>query len=340
MRHTKLISVRSGIATLFLVPLVAALGLVATPATASPTAVAFSPTIYNGLADLNGDGTVDGADDSNAFYGDTSIIDGALDCDAWSATNDGSAGDGTIDAADDCTMVGYDGTIAGVTIGVVDGVFATADGVPIVDGHRLPAVFNAAQPDNPSIFYSDFAWSTIGGRVDSNGDATIDGEDCHFGLIGATTDVGLGDATDGPDVLGSDLGCGFGGTIDSSLNGLVDVNSDLVITADDTCLDGCFFGANVVEGFVSGTMCTVTGTPVGDSLTGTTGRDVICGLGGNDVVAGLGGRDVIRGGTGNDLMKGGSGDDTLLGGPGPDTARGGTGFDRCSSAAVQVSCEA
>jgi hypothetical protein len=41
-----------------------------------------SPTIVGGLADVNGDGAVvDGNDDANAFYGDTSIIDGALDCD-------------------------------------------------------------------------------------------------------------------------------------------------------------------------------------------------------------------------------------------------------------------
>lgn len=67
-----------------------------------------SPTIFGSLADLNGDGVVDGADDSNAFYGDTSIIDGALDCDAWTTDNDGTAGDGTIDGSDDCTLIGYD----------------------------------------------------------------------------------------------------------------------------------------------------------------------------------------------------------------------------------------
>ncbi len=65
----------------------------------------------------------------------------------------------------------------GVTIQVSGGDFEVANG-------RLPTVFNAAEPDNPDIGDSDFAWSAIGGRVDSNGNETIDGEDCHFGIIG------------------------------------------------------------------------------------------------------------------------------------------------------------
>ena len=53
------------------------------PAAAQPFTGAFSPTIIGERADLNGDGVVNGADDSNAFYGDTSIIDGMLDCSLW-----------------------------------------------------------------------------------------------------------------------------------------------------------------------------------------------------------------------------------------------------------------
>ncbi len=117
-----------------------------------------------------------GTDDSTAFYGYTYIIDGELDCNAWGATaNDGSQGNGTIDIADDCTLVGYDGTADGVTINVVDGDFQVGNG-------PLPTVFNANEPNNPDIGHSDFAWSTIDGRVDSNGDEAINGEDCHFGF--------------------------------------------------------------------------------------------------------------------------------------------------------------
>ena len=326
MLHNRFISIRSGLATVCIVSLIAAAGLAPTAASASTTR-GFSPTVYAALADLNGDGTVNAADDSTAFYGDTDIINGALDCDAWASPNDGAAGDGTIDGSDDCTLIGVDGSIAGVTVDVVDGEFVAAGGDPIPDGTRLPAVFNAAQPDNPSIFYSDFAWSTIDGRVDANGNAEIDGEDCHFGLVGSV------------DVLGSDPGCGFAGTISAGDNGLVDLNSDEAITSADTCRDGCFFGLNVVEGLVTGTLCTLTGTPAADDLTGSAGRDVICGLGGADTLRGAGGRDLIRGGSGNDLMSGGSGDDVLLGGTGPDSARGGPGFDRCTSATTQVSCE-
>src|SRR5215218_10679802 len=168
----------------------------AAPAAARPLTGGFSPTIINGAADLNGDGVVNGRDDSNAFYGDTSIIDGFLDCDNWTTDNDGTAGDGVIDVNDNCTLIGYDGTADGVTINVVAGEFQVADG-------PLPTVFNAADPDNPDVSDSDFAWSAIGGRVDSNGNEFIDPDDCHFGLVGETVDAGLGDPTDGADILGS-----------------------------------------------------------------------------------------------------------------------------------------
>ena len=208
----------------------------------------FSPTIIGGKADLDGDGVVDGADDSNAFYGDTSIIDGMLDCDAWAGDNDGAAGSGVIDTNDDCTLIGYDGTANGVTIDVVDGEFQVAAG-------PLPVVFNAAEPDNPDIGDSDFAWSTIGGRVDSNGNELIDAGDCHFGLIGETVDAGLGDATDGVDILANDQAetnpCGFGVEPDPANNGMVDLDDSGTITAADTC-SGCFFGHDVDTGLVVG----------------------------------------------------------------------------------------
>jgi Ca2+-binding RTX toxin-like protein len=217
----------------------------ASPAAAQPFTGAFSPTIIGERADLNGDGVVDGADDSNAFYGDTSIIDGMLDCNAWGATpNAGTAGDGVILPNDDCILIGYDGTADGLTIVVSGGEFQVANGL-------LPTVFNAADPDNPDIGDSDFAWSAIGGRVDSNGDETISGEDCHFGLIGETVDVGLGDPTDGADILGNPGAneCGFVTPPAGANNGYVDLNSDTLITVADSC-SGCFFGLDVASGLV------------------------------------------------------------------------------------------
>jgi len=99
------------------------------PAAAAPYNGGFSPTVFNGGADLNGDNQVTGRDDSNDFYGDTDIIDGLLDCDAWLLVeNAGTAGDGDITGADDCTLVGYDGTADGVTIAVTNGVFDWPDG--------------------------------------------------------------------------------------------------------------------------------------------------------------------------------------------------------------------
>jgi hypothetical protein len=171
--------------------------VLAAPAAAAPLTGGFSPRIIANLADLNGDGLRNGRDDANEFYGSTSIIDGSLDCDAWGPiANQGDAGDLTINTNDDCKLVGYDGTPDGVTISVVNGQFQVADG-------PLPTVFNAAQPNNPDISASDFAWSAINGRVDSNGDEAITWEDCHFGLIGRANDVGiLPDPTEGVDILG------------------------------------------------------------------------------------------------------------------------------------------
>jgi Ca2+-binding RTX toxin-like protein len=307
--------------------------LVATPLGASPLTGGFSPTIVAGKADLNGDGAVTGRDDANAFYGDTHIIDGMLDCDAWGfVANDGGAGSETITAADDCSLVGYDGTPDGVTIEVVDGVFQVAN-------RRLPTVFNAADPDNPNVGPSDFAWSAIDGRVDANGDEDIDGEDCHFGLIGLLVDMGLGDATDGADTLGN-LGaneCGFGTPPNTADNGLIDLNSDSDITSADSCTNDCFFGLDVTLGKVQARECPgfggdprndVIGTAGPDNLAGTSGNDIVCGLGGNDTLAGLGGNDLVLGGVGGDVMRGGPGADTLRGGPGPDRIFGQAGNDR------------
>ena len=341
-RHTT----RAFVAALGILALLVAQLVLAAPAAAAAFTGAFSPTIIGGMADLNGDGVVNGSDDANAFYGDTGIIDGKLDCDAWGPiANDGGQGSGTIDASDDCALVGYDGTADGVTIWVVNGIFQAANG-------PLPTVFNAADPDNADIGDSDFAWSTIDGRVDANGDETIDGDDCSFGLAGA-------------DILGNDgtNQCGFATAPNTANNGLVDLNQDQQITSADSCSDGCFFGHDVLlgkvqaiepapqqptcPGFASDPRNQVVGTAGDDVLTGTAGADIICGLGGNDTLRGLRGNDLLKGGTGHDLVLGGRGRDTvrgqsgtdiLRGKRGPDTLRGGTGSDRLNGGLGIDSC--
>jgi Ca2+-binding RTX toxin-like protein len=310
------------------------------PAAAAPFTGGVSPTIFSNLADLNGDGVVTGRDDSGAFYGGTAIIDGALDCNAWGAlVNDGTAGNGAIDSADDCTLVGYNGTPGGVTIVVVDGAFTAFSG-------PLPTVFpQAGDANNPDVGDSAFAWSTINGRVDSNGNETITADDCTFGLIGQTVDVGLGDATDGADILGNDPTdtnpCGFANHPVPAENGLVDLNSDGNITAADSCAR-CFFRHGVATGKVQvatpqASVCPghggdprnqVVGTSASDVLTGSAGADVVCGLGGGDTLNGLGGNDVLLGGTGRDTLRGGLGADRLIAGPGNDRLVGGLGNDR------------
>jgi Ca2+-binding RTX toxin-like protein len=306
--------------------------LLAAPVAAAPLDGGFSPTILGGGADLDGNHLVSEGDDANAFYGDTSIIDGMLDCDAWGPiANQGDAGDGTIDGDDDCSLVGYDGTPDGVTIEVVNGEFDVANG-------PLPTVFNATDPDNPDIGDSQFAWSAIDGRVDSNGDEDITWEDCHFDLVGSV------------DILGNLGGneCGFAIPPNTADNGLVDRNADSDITGADSCSNGCFFGLNLVLGKVQEAECPgyagdprndVVGTPGPDSLAGTARRDIICGLGGNDTLNGLGGKDLLLGGSGADVARGGAARDRLFGGAGPDRLfgqagndllDGGAGNDRCA----------
>jgi Ca2+-binding RTX toxin-like protein len=329
--------------------------LLAGPAGAGPLTGGFSPTIVAGGADVDGNGIVNAGDDANAFYGDTSIIDGKLDCDAWGvAANDGSEGDGTIDDSDDCSLVGYDGTPDGVTIDVVNGSFDVGNG-------PLPTVFNASDPDNPSVFDSDFAWSARDGRVDSNGNELIDSNDCHVGVV------------DSIDVLSNDAGdsnpCGFASSPNTADNGLLDFNNDQDITGVDSCSDGCFFGLDVDMGKVQEVECPgfegdprhdVIGTSGDDTLIGTAGSDIICarsgddtlvGAGGKDLLLGAGGADVARGGGGRDVLRGGTGRDRLLGGDagdrlfgerGNDHLNGGGGFDRGFGGAGHdtfVSCE-
>jgi Ca2+-binding RTX toxin-like protein len=233
-----------------------------------------SPTIIGQKADLNGDGVVNGRDDSNRFYGDTHIIDGGLDCNAWGGTpNAGTLGDGAITSADNCELVGVDGTPDGVTIDVIAGEFQWEG--------PLPFVFNATDRDNPGVGPSDFAWSAIGGRVDSNGDEAISEEDCHLGLIGETVDAGLGEPTDGADILGNDAAntntaCGFANPPEAVNNGLVDLNSDGEITTADSCFNGCFFRHNVESGFVIGLPpATIVLTPATDTNPEDTSHTVI-----------------------------------------------------------------
>jgi hypothetical protein len=77
-------SMRTGRTTAFVVASVLLVGFLAGIPMASAVAFSggFSPTIISGGVDLNGDGVVSGRDDSNAFFGATSIIDGKLDCNA------------------------------------------------------------------------------------------------------------------------------------------------------------------------------------------------------------------------------------------------------------------
>ena len=99
MHRKRTSTVRAGFAALLLGSVISVAGFGATPAMADPFTGGFSPTIIGGAADLNGDGIVNDRDDANEFYGETHIINGLLDCDAWNpppGSNAGVAGNGVI----------------------------------------------------------------------------------------------------------------------------------------------------------------------------------------------------------------------------------------------------
>jgi RTX calcium-binding nonapeptide repeat (4 copies)/IPT/TIG domain len=215
------------------------LWLMPVAAQAAPFTGTFAPTVVGGLADLNGSGTISSADSWVDFYDSTDIINGGLDCDSWGATvNDGSDGDGVIDFLDDCTLVGFDGTTDGVTINVSNGNFVEKDGLPFPDKTKLPAVFNAAHPANPSVVQADFAWQAIGGAIDVNQNGLISDADCAEDIVN-----------------GWNIVAALCNGVPSSDDGLVDTTDNFVIGTEDDSASG-FFGMAVTDGVVQGTPTT------------------------------------------------------------------------------------
>jgi len=244
---------RVSVTTLAIVAaLLGPLAVIAPAARAAAYTGGLAPAIVGGLLDMNGSGRVGGRDDSNGFYGNTHVIDGHIDCDAWARPNDGVVGDKTIDGRDDCLMVGVDGSIDGTRIVVEDGVVVAIDDVAPTDGTRMPALFNASAPADPDPRDADFGWWVYDGRVDANANEAIDEFDCARGVVGAVDDEGLGPPADGADVIASSPACSLGNVNDPGVDGLVDLDSDGRITAKDTCTDGCFVGRDVAAGSVRG----------------------------------------------------------------------------------------
>jgi hypothetical protein len=213
--------------------------LIPTAALAAPLTGQVGPTIYGSKADLNGDKLINSGDTWIDFYGFTDVLNGGLDCDNWGATpNAGNDGDNVIDFQDDCILIGYDGSADGVTITVQNGQFVERDGVQIADGTRLPTLFNAASPANPSVAAADFVWNLIGGAVDVNQNSIISANDCTFNI------------TNGWDILASLAGCGGVPDVD---DGKVDVSRNGTIGQDDDSPNG-FFGFQVIDGVVQGSI--------------------------------------------------------------------------------------
>jgi RTX calcium-binding nonapeptide repeat (4 copies) len=340
--------------------------LIPTAALAAPFTGQFAPTVVGGLADMNGSGTISSADSWVDFYDSTDIINGGLDCNNWGATiNDGSAGDGVIDFLDDCTLVGYDGTTDGVTIVVSNGNFVEKDGLPFPDKTKLPSVFNAAHPNNPSVVQADFAWQAIGGAIDVNQNGLISANDCAQDIVN-----------------GWNIVCTLQDAVASADNGLIDTTDNFVIGTEDDSASG-FFGMAVTDGAVQAGPLSTAGLtfspasgPVGTKVTlkstGLTGATKVEFNGTSaaftvdsdtqisttvptgatdgpikvttptttqtstasfDVTTGIvdcigtDGNDTLTGTGGADTCEGKAGNDTIMGKGGPDLVKGNQGDD-------------
>ena len=254
-----------------------------------------SPAIISGGMDVNGDGVITAADNSNELLAGTSIIGGLVDCNAGI----GSAGSGTITGDDDCVLIPQIGS--GIVVN--DGLFLVADG-PLRLAFSTP----------------DVQYRVIGGRVDVSGDGQINTDDCSLSFIDES--LPFNDNVGDFDVLagngGDENACEGGSTAETfpSFNGLV---GDPVGIADvdysdnlTTCLDGCFFGRNLVDGVVQESVPLVG--PVGPAgPTGATGP------------AGADGADGATGATGATGPAGADGADGATGPAGADGADGATG---------------
>jgi Ca2+-binding RTX toxin-like protein len=219
---------------------VLSLGVLAAPAAqAAPFSGHVGPTIIGGLADLNGDGVITSSDSWNDAYGDTEILAGGLDCNNWTVPNDGTQGGGVISPFDDCTLIG----VSNVTIAVSNGNFVEANGSPIANGFKLPTVYNALSPTNPSVAASDFTFiNVIGGAVDVNHDSLISQIDFQNGIV------------NGYDILSP-----FNSGVPASDSGKIDVSGDGSIGSNDDDPSG-FFGLAIQDGLVQG--APVTASPL------------------------------------------------------------------------------
>jgi len=88
-----------------------------------------------------------------------------------------------------------------------------------------------------------------------------------------------------------------------------------------------------VDGTCLGSVATITGTELGETLLGSPGADVINALGGDDIIQAKQGNDKVCGGLGNDNIRAGQGSDQIDGGDGTDACDGRTGTD------TAVNCE-
>ncbi len=281
------------------------------------TALASGP---RGEVDLNGDGTISGADDGR--LDGVAVLNGLVNLD----------GDGDIDGDDS-------GVVAGLVVGA--GRFDVPVNQAVQVLGSVPGSSGAGDAD--CVFGHSGHDAVFGGAGGDqlNGGA---GADLAAGGAGADTARGEADAdevrgNDGDDDLfgdsGADLLLGNAGA-DEEYGGL-DIDQVEGNQGSDTLSGGAHVDIVIGGSSVSGT------SDAGDRVDGGDGADVLLGDNGAPVRSGLGvllgahltdvpggtaaGADEIHGGPGDDLVYGEGGGDTVFGDEDADTVEGGLGSD-------------
>jgi Ca2+-binding RTX toxin-like protein len=228
----------------------------------------------------------------------------------------GGAGADVLDGGADLDVASYQGSAAGVTVSLVEGVIGVGGDA---EGDRLSGI---------EVLSGSELADTLTGNADANvlrgaaGDDKLDGGEGDDGLDGgAGNDTLLGGL--GKDRLvggaGADAMDGGGGVDEASYaSSAAGVNVSLV--------QGVAGKGGDAEGDTLTSIEIVSGSKFADTLTGNAGANILAGMDGDDTLDGGDGIDTLTGGAGADHLWGGAGNDTLIGGEGADVFHFADGF--------------
>ena len=307
------------------------------------------PYEFQGLADADGDGVVNNADNCPATpNADQADADGDGAGDACDDTPNGDAdGDGVDDAADNCPALANPGQEDLDGDGIGDDCDDTPDGDS--DGDGVADEDDAFPDDANESRDTDGDGTGDNADTDDDGDGQADADELECGSdpLDASSTSPDGDGDGRPDCVDplepeAGLTCDgepatvyvgedgriVGGALDgrryrSYLYGTS--GRDVIVGTEGTDIAFGFGGADLI--CLRGATDYAIGGDGDDVLRGEDGDDLLWGQRGRDALDGGAGRDLLAGGREDDALDGGEGDDKLFGESGDDAMAGGAGHD-------------